>query len=93
MFVVMSVHRPHPEYETALIESMHRFGAAVRGKPGCREIRSFRDEKAGVLVGLAILDSKEVWEKLTPLARAAVVDDDFDLWEETEPEGYLLTEV
>jgi heme-degrading monooxygenase HmoA len=93
MFVVMSVHHPHPEYETALIDSMHRFGAAVRGKPGCREIHTLKDETAGVLVGLAIFESRAAWERLAPLARAAVADDDFDLWEELEPEGFVLAEV
>jgi len=93
MFIVMSVHHPHAEFEAALIDSMHRFGAAVRGEAGCREIHTLKDDKSGVLVGLAIFESREAWTKLAPLARAAVADDDFDLWEEVEPEGYVLTEV
>ncbi len=93
MLVVMSIHHPHLEYERALVDSMHRFGAAVRGKPGCKEIHTLKDEKSGVLVGLAIFDSREAWNRLAPLARAAVADDDFDLWEETEPQGFVLTEV
>jgi len=93
MFVVMSIHHPHPEFEAALIESMHRFGAAVRGKQGCREIHSLKDAGSGALIGLGIFDSREDWDRLAPLARAAVKDDDFDVWEETEPEGFLLSEV
>ena len=92
MYVVLSIHQPKPEYEAALIDSMHRFGNAVRGKPGCIRIHTLKDERSNRLVGLAMFESKAAWEALAPLARAAVKDDPFDVWEEVEMDGFALNE-
>ena len=43
MFVLMSVHHPYPEHREALIDSMHRYGAAIAGQAGLRSIHTLAD--------------------------------------------------
>ena len=93
MFALMSVHQPHPEHRDALIESMHRYGAALAGQPGLVSVHTLADAGSDRLVGLAIFDSPEAFERLAPLARAAVADDPFDVWEAVPIDGLRLTEV
>ena len=93
MFILMSIHHPRPQHEAALIDSMHRYGAAVRGKPGLRGIYTLKDEGSSRLVGLAIFESKADFDRLAPAARAAVKDDPFDVWEEIPIDGLRLVEV
>lgn len=93
MYVHLSIHRPKPGAEPALIESMHRFGAALEGAPGLISVRTLQDENAGVLAGLAIWSSEEAMEASVHLGREAVANDPFDEWESRETEGYRLTEV
>lgn len=93
MFILMSIHHPKPEHEAALIASMHRYGSAIRGKPGLIRIHTLKDELSPRLVGLAMFDSKADFERLAPIARAAVKDDPFDVWEEVPIDGLKLNEV
>lgn len=93
MFILMSVHHPRPEHREALIDSMHRYGGAIRGKPGMRSVHTLADAQSPRLVGLAIFESRADFERLAPLAREAVKDDPFDKWEEVEIDGFALTEV
>jgi Antibiotic biosynthesis monooxygenase len=90
MFVHIAIHRPRPGQEQPLIDSMHRFGAAARAQPGLREVHTLRDANSGVLVGLAIWDTKEAWLAARPVMWEAVKDDNFDDWEDTPPEVYQL---
>lgn len=93
MFILMSIHHPKPEHEAALIESMHRYGSAIRRKPGVIGIHTLKDESSTRLVGLAIFQTRADFERLAPIARAAVKDDPFDVWEEGEIEGMVLREI
>jgi heme-degrading monooxygenase HmoA len=93
MFVLLSIHHPRPEHEASLIDSMHRYGNAIKGKPGLRGIHTLKDQDSGRLVGLAVFESKGDFERLAPVARAAVKDDPFDVWEETDIDGLRLEEV
>ena len=93
MYVHLSIHRPKPGSEMPLVDSMHRFGAALQGAPGLVSVHTLQDAAAGVLVGLAIWDSEQAMEASVHLARAAIADDPFDEWESQETEGYRLTEV
>ena len=93
MFILMSIHHPKPAHEAALIDSMHRYGNAIRGKPGLVSIHTLKDELSPRLVGLAIFQSKADFERLAPIARAAVKDDPFDKWEEGPIEGFKLIEI
>lgn len=54
MFIHVAIHRPRPEKEAILIESMHRFAAAMQGQPGLQPVHTLKDEDNGCLVGLAI---------------------------------------
>ena len=89
----MSIHHPKAEHEAALIASMHRYGDAMRGQKGLREVHTLKDARSSRLVGLAIFESREDFERLAPLGRAAVQDDPFDVWEEVEIDGLALTAV
>jgi heme-degrading monooxygenase HmoA len=93
VFVLMSIHHPRPEYEAALIDSMHRYGNAIKGKPGLKSIHTLKDRGSSRLVGLAIFESEADFLALAPTARAAVEHDPFDVWEEVEIEGLMLEEV
>ncbi len=93
MFVNLSIHYPKAEYEADLIASMHRFGEAAAEAPGLLHAMTTKDERSGRLVGLMVWTSREAWETGIGPSRAAVENDDFDLWEEREPEGFLLDEV
>ena len=93
MYAVMSVHQPHSEHRQALIDSMHRFSDAIRGHEGVISVHTLADEVSDRLVGLALFESKEAAQRLLPLARAAVADDDFDTWEAANIDGLKLFEV
>lgn len=93
VYIVMSVHTPHEEHRAALIDSMHRFGAAIDGEPGLIGIHTMEDQRSGRLVGLAIFESPEDAVRLLPTANEAVADDDFETWEAADAEGFRLKEV
>jgi heme-degrading monooxygenase HmoA len=93
MFVNLSIHHPRPGYEPDLIASMHRFGAAAAGTPGLLHVATLKDEESERLIGLMVWTSREAWEAGIGPSRAAVANDDFDLWEEREPEGFAADEV
>ncbi|MGJ6980798.1 hypothetical protein ACSDQ9_09765 [Aestuariimicrobium soli] len=90
-YVIASVHTPHPEHRDALIESMHRFGAALQGQPGLMSVQTLADAGTDRLVGLAIFESEEACQRIIHLARDAVADDPFDVWEAQPIEGFRLT--
>lgn len=89
----MSVHHPHAEHRAALIESMHRYGAALAGQPGLVSVHTLEDADSDRLVGLAIFESEAAFRELAPRARAAVEGDPFEVWERIEIDGLRLTEV
>lgn len=93
MFILMSIHHPRPEHEAALIDSMHRYGNAIRGHEGLHSIHTLKDQGSERLVGLAVFESREAFERLAPIARAAVKDDPFDVWERVPIDGLQLVEV
>jgi len=93
MLYHLSIHRPKPGAETALVESMHRFGDAARAQPGLVEVHTFRDERSGALVGLAVWESKAALDAARPALAAAVAGDDFDAWEAEPTQVFLLEEV
>ncbi len=89
----MSVHHPHAAHRDALIDSMHRYGAALEGRPGLRSIHTLADARSDRLVGLAIFESEHDFERLAPIARAAVAEDPFEVWESVPIDGLALTEI
>jgi heme-degrading monooxygenase HmoA len=93
MFVHLSVHEAKAQYEPDLIGSMHRFGAAAAGAPGLLHTATLKDERSGRLVGLMVWSSREAWQAGIERSRAVVEHDDFEPWEEHEPEVFLLDEV
>ncbi len=93
MYVQMSIHHPKAGAEDALIDSMHRFGAAVKDAPGLISIHTLQDKAAGVLVGLALWESREAMLASIHLAHAATENDPFDAWEAEDTQGLRLVEV
>ncbi|NVM16645.1 MAG: hypothetical protein HWN80_02945 [Candidatus Lokiarchaeota archaeon] len=89
----MSIHFPKPEKEALLIESMHRFGKAMKGKKGLIMAHTAKDEDKNRLIGLAIWDSKENWLAARPTMIEAVKSDPFEEWELKPPEVYHLTRI
>jgi hypothetical protein len=93
MFVHISIHYPIKGKEHLLIESMHRFGEAMKDLPGNISGSTNQDEATGRLVGMAIWESREHWEKAMPILHDAVKDDPFQEWEVRPPEIFHLNPV
>jgi len=70
---------------------MHRYGAAIMGLDGLVSIHTLADEDSDRLVGLAIFATREDFERLAPVARAAVAEDPFEEWEQVPIDGLRLT--
>jgi heme-degrading monooxygenase HmoA len=95
MIYSVSIHRPKPEYERDLIDSMHRYGNAARTQPGLVDVHTLkaRDQSAPVLIGLAVWESVDAKEAARNALSAAIEGGAFDEWE-TEPfQSFLLDEV
>jgi heme-degrading monooxygenase HmoA len=93
MLYHISIHRPKPEHEQDVIESMHRFGEAARSQQGLVEAHTLKDQRSDALVGLAVWESSDALLAARPTLAAATEHDDFEAWE-TEPiQGFLLEEV
>jgi heme-degrading monooxygenase HmoA len=93
MIAHLSIHHPKPGAEEALIDSMHRYGAAIKDAPGLFSVHTLRDDSKGILMGLALWESEEARQASIHLARAAVANDPFDEWEAEPIQGFLLHEV
>ncbi len=93
MFYHVSIHHPQPGKRDALINSMQRFGAAIKDAPGLVSVQTLYDEAQDVLMGLAIWESETAFQASIHLARAAVADDPFDEWEAQPVAGFRLQEV
>ncbi len=92
MLYHLSIHRPRPEHEQDLIESMHRFGATAR-EQGAIEAHTFKDARSDALVGLAIWRSEDDLAAARPALASAVEHDDFDAWESAPTQLFLLHDV
>lgn len=86
----MSIHFPKEGKEKYLIDSMHRFGAAMKEKKGLIMAYTTKDEDTNRLIGLAIWESKDDWHAARPAMVEAVKDDPFEEWELKEPEIFHL---
>jgi len=93
LFVQVSIHKPRPGHENALIASMHRYGITARGSPGNIRVHTLRDDETGTLVGLAVWESKAAKLAANPALQAAVAGDDFNVLESEPIQGYSLREV
>ena len=83
MFLHMSIHRPHPQYATDLAASMQHFGEALATQPGFLQANAFRTP-GGELIGVALWESREAFERGIGAARSAIAGVPFDLWEAAE---------
>jgi hypothetical protein len=92
VYVRLAIHTPNPGYERAIIDSMHRLGDAVRGRPGIREVHTLSHRGAGRLIGLAICESEEAWLAARDEAAGALAGADFARWEQGDPVIFALDE-
>jgi hypothetical protein len=93
MFVHIAIHHPKAGQESPLIDSMHRFGAAMQGQPGLHEVYTLQDHQSGTLIGLALWDTQASMLAARPLMAQAVQNDPFDEWEDEDPIVYTLETV
>lgn len=89
----MSIRSPRPGQRDALVDSLYRFGAAMRGRPGLLGVHTLENARTGRLVGLVKFDSEDADAELLPLAPEAVADGPFDDWEAAEVDGLRLDEI
>jgi hypothetical protein len=52
-----------------------------------------RDAESGTVLGLALWETREAFDKGVQAMRAAVEDDLFAEWEDTPPEVYIFEDV
>ena len=93
MFVVLSIHLPHPDKEKLLIDSMHRYGETAKRQKGLVSVHTLKDENTGELFGIAIWDSQDSYEAARPALMKATETDDFDSWEKGPMKGHRLKSV
>jgi hypothetical protein len=93
MFVHLAIHHPKAGQEQPLIDSMHRFGAAIQGQPGLHEVYTLHDQKTGTLIGLSLWDTEASMQAARPLIAQTVQNDPFDEWEDEDPTVYTLETV
>ncbi len=93
MIVHLAIHTPKPEGIDPLVASMQLFAAAGRKQPGLREVHTMREAESGKLLGLALWESMDAFERGVQAMRAAVEDDPFLDWEEGVPEVYVFEDV
>lgn len=93
MLYHVSIHRPKPEHEQDVIDSMHRFADAARTQDGSLEVHTLKDRRSDALIGLAVWESAEAFEAARPALTAATEYDDFDAWDAAPIKGFLLDEV
>ncbi len=86
----MSIHFPKEGKEKYLIDSMHRFGNAMKGKRGLIMVHTTKDEDTNRFIGLAIWESKDDWLATRPAMAEAVKGDPFEEWELKEPDVFHL---
>ena len=92
MYIRMAIHRPRPDKADLFLDSMRRFKAAQTGLPGLVNVFALADDKKERLVGIAIWESKEHFERSIDIAREAIKDDRHEEWEDNPPEIFELEE-
>ncbi len=92
MYIRMAIQRPKPDKADLFLDSMRRFKAAQTGLPALVNVFAPADEKKERLVGIAIWESEEHFERSIDMAREAIKDDPHDEWEDNPPEMFELEE-
>ena len=93
MIAHVAIHTPNPESADELIASMKRFAAAGRSQQGLQEVHTMRDARSGKLLGLALWETREAFDRGVQAMRNAVEDDPFPEWEDTSPEVYFIEDI
>jgi len=90
MFVAIGIHRPKGEKEESVLrDGMRRFGEAQRKHEGLIMVHLLKDEKSGVLIGLAIWDTKEHFMQAQKDMAKALEGINFELLEDIPHQLYF----
>jgi hypothetical protein len=89
----MAIHKNHPHAEQPLLESMRRFGEAMKKCDGLVNVYQLKDPATGHLVGLAMWESKAHWEAAMEICRPIIADLPFHEWEDEPPQVFTFEEV
>ncbi len=90
-FLTLGIHRPNPESVDDLLASQRRLAAAIGDAPGLIRIGSWVDERAGVVVGMSLWESRESFQAGWQRGAAELAEIPFEEWE-PEPHEVLLLE-
>lgn len=93
MFVLVSIHHPHPEKEQLVIDSMHRYSDESKRHKGLVSVHTLKDDSTGQLFGIAIWDSQDSYLAARPALMKVTEKDDFDSWEKEPMKGHRLKSV
>ena len=89
-FMLYGVHYPNPAKEAILIEAMHTFGQLIRERTGVLWVDTFKNEKDGTIISLAIWESKKAFQDSWPdLVKRAPSQE----WEIKPREAYMMDSV
>jgi hypothetical protein len=90
MFVSIGIHRPFPEpdKQMSLAQCMKTFGLAMRQCKGFRQSFVLKEPDEGLMIGLAIWDTREDFVAARPLFSEAIKGFDFSEVEGEDPLVY-----
>jgi hypothetical protein len=66
MYVILGIDHPKPGIETALLETLERFGTAERGHRGLISAFVWKDDTTGVLLGTTLWDTNADYDAARP---------------------------
>lgn len=93
MFVHLTIHYPKKGKRKKIAKSLIKVAAAIEDQLGCREAHILEDEDSDKVIGLAIWEHKKDWKRKHHLMEEAIKHEDFEEWEEREPEVCRLHEI
>lgn len=94
MLVTIGIHHPRGENEKSILrDGMRKFGEAQRKHEGLIVIHLLKDEKPGVLIGLAIWDTKEHFMQAQKDMAKALEGINFELLEDIPHKLYFAEPV
>jgi heme-degrading monooxygenase HmoA len=92
VYIQLSIHTPVPGHVADVVDSMHRFGAALKTQAGFMSTGVFTTHD-GRLVGMALWESEAAYLAGRLAGREAIAHDPLDHWEAKEILGLSGSEV
>jgi heme-degrading monooxygenase HmoA len=92
VYIQLSIHTPVPTHLANLVDSMHRFGAALKTQAGFMSTGVFTTDD-GRLIGMTLWESEAAYLAGRLAGREAIAHDPLDHWEAKEIIGLSGSEV